>query len=174
MFSEQDKYSSITGIKTRNLKVFETTFGHLIFAQLILLTVIGGSQQVFATSIQLTSSDAAPSSGYFTLSWVTSSESNQFTLVQSLDQNFPENSNRTTKWDISSEQSFSMSGLNSGTYYYRIAEFNKPDDWSNTVEIVVKHHSLGKAYFIFNLGAALFLALFVIIFLNYKSKSRGF
>lgn len=169
MLSEQREHSSTIGFKAKVLTVLNTTFRYLI-----LVTAACGIPQVFASKIHLSASENESTSGYFTLRWEPKSESTQYTLVQSLDQQFLGSARETIKWHIDSHHSFSISGLNSGIYYYRIAKFNQPDNWSNTVQISVKHHSLGNAYFIFTLGAVLFFLLVAVILLNFKNRSRGF
>lgn len=169
MLSEQREHSSILEFKTKVIKVLNAASRYLF-----LVTAVFGIQYVFASEIQLSASETESTAGYFTLTWESDSKSKKYTLQQSSDKLFQGRIDTIIKWDIDSHDSFSVSGLNSGVYYYRIAEFDKPNSWSNTVQVSVKHHTLDKAYFIFALGAVLFFLLITIIFLNYKNKSRGF
>lgn len=54
-----------------------------------------------------------------------------------------------------------LSGRRNGTYYYRVRlnpEDGAPGPWSEAVKIDVEHHSLGRAFTFFGVGAGVFLA----------------
>ncbi len=53
-----------------------------------------------------------------------------------------------------------VSGLASGHYYFRVREWvdsSTVSGWSNPVEVVVEHHSLGFAWLLFAIGGIVFL-----------------
>lgn len=59
-----------------------------------------------------------------------------------------------------------ITGRSDGTYYYRarLMDENGPaGDWSNTVKVQVKHHSLTRAFEFFAAGAVVFLAILIAI-----------
>ncbi len=60
-----------------------------------------------------------------------------------------------------------VSGLPDGSYYYRVRSFNKAEDqyseWSPTVLVMVKHHSLGLAFTLFSIGAVVFILTVLVV-----------
>lgn len=55
-----------------------------------------------------------------------------------------------------------ISGLENGTYYYRIRRIG--GTWSSAATLKVKHHSLQLAFTLFSLGAVVFaLTVFVVV-----------
>ena len=177
MLFQRSEHSSTFGIKTLTnanaiwpgiafIKVLISIRHHLLFV-VAALTV----SPLFAEGLKLSTSETEPTAGYFSLSWTGTKQQNDVLLQQSTLSSF--SNDALMQWTVSNVNSFSMSGLSSGVYYYRVAPFDKPQSWSNVVQVNVKHHSLNKAFFIFAVGAALFSLLSIIIFLNSKNKTSG-
>lgn len=60
------------------------------------------------------------------------------------------------------DQATFISGLDDGTYYYRVRHVGGA--WSNSVLLTVKHHSLRIALVFFTLGAVVFaLTVFIVV-----------
>ncbi len=118
--------------------------------------------------LQLSASESLSTAGYFQLTWEFPDSGNgntdatTFVLQQSIDDTFA----NATEWQISRDMSFSMSGLESGHYFYRVGTYSKPRAWSNLVEVQVAHHGLFKAFGLFSLGAVIFIALISVILIN--------
>lgn len=59
-----------------------------------------------------------------------------------------------------------ITGLNDGEYYFR-ARYESADghlsDWSDTVAVTVRHHSLTRAAVFFAVGAVVFLSTLLLI-----------
>ena len=73
-----------------------------------------------------------------------------FLLEQSRHQDFA----TSQKQALNRIQQSTLSGFDNGTYYFRVQ--NSHGDWSNTVTVVVEHHSLSRAWRFFYLGLFLF------------------
>lgn len=179
MFSEQREHSSIVGVKIKTsfnkLRSGSMVLTSLFRFFLFLAAVFVGQQSLAeADRLTLTTSETESTSGYFSLNWNQPKNQYRFILQQSVDKNFEPSANKLIEWQVANSNSFSISGLNSGTYYFRVAPQHQPESWSNTVSVAVKHHSLSKAFFIFSLGAIVFSLLTLIILFNNKNQSRGF
>lgn len=60
------------------------------------------------------------------------------------------------------DQATFISGLENGTYYYRIRRAGGA--WSDPVALTVQHHSLQLAFVLFSLGAIVFaLTVFIVV-----------
>lgn len=116
-----------------------------------------GLQNVQAAP-ELSTADPAPTAGYFELSWGEKLPQGSI-LQQSLSPDFA----GAREWQVAGSESFSMSGLSNGEYFYRL-QSAADQSWSNTISVKVQHHSLVKAWLFFGVGAALFLYLVFYIF----------
>jgi len=105
---------------------------------------------------ELISDTSLSTAGYFRLRWTAdpdaNSERQDFELQQATDAAF---SNATTRYQ-GPDLATVISGLANQTYYYRVRQSDNPD-WSKTVSVEVKHHSLTRAFAFFTLGIAMFL-----------------
>lgn len=63
-----------------------------------------------------------------------------------------------------------ISGLMDGTYYYRVRKTD--GDWSNTVSVQIKHHSLTLAINLLILGAIVFLITTAVILFSLKNQNK--
>lgn len=54
-----------------------------------------------------------------------------------------------------------ISGLENGTYYFRIRELNA--DWSDTLTLIVAHQSLKLAFTLFGIGGVVFILTVVVV-----------
>ena len=130
-------------------------------------------------AIHLSASETLSTAGYFQLSWSGTVESaglerqSGYATAVILQQSATPTFNSPTEWKISGDHRFSVSGLKSGNYFYRVGSNSSPRAWSNVVEVQVAHHSLMRAFGLFSLGAVLFLALVIVIFLNRHHNATG-
>lgn len=131
-------------------------------------------------TVKLQASESLSTAGYFNLSWnsvirdsvtaETASGNDEFVLQQSGSAEFAD----PIEWHLKKSTSFAMSGLENGTYYYRVGLWPQPEAWSNVVQVEVKHHSLEKALAIFTLGALIFCVLVAVVLINRKQANSGF
>ena len=99
--------------------------------------------------------------GYFVLSW--DQEAPGYLLQQAPDERFAE----YREWEIGPDAAFTVSGLAEGDYYYRIQPLD--GEWSNTVVVNVRHHSLARAWTFFFIGLTLFAILAGVILFSSSS-----
>lgn len=114
------------------------------------------------------------SAGYFRLTWDwKDTENRRFELQESRSPAFVQPQTLYQGPDRASL----LSGRPDGAYYYRVRlhpEDGQPGPWSDTVEIDVEHHSLGRAFTFFGVGAGVFLAtLGLVVGGNLKSRHEG-
>ena len=102
------------------------------------------------------------SEGYFVLSWDTGGDGEQYVLQQALTPDFRETLDRP----VAGAGSLTITGLADDSYYYRIGDTQR--GWSNTVQVTVAHHSLGRAFAFFSLGLVLFAVLIFTILSGYR------
>ena len=77
------------------------------------------------------------------------------------------------KTHISNIYASTLTGLDNGTYYYRIK--NNNNEWSNTAKVVVQHHSLDKAFLFFTLGCCLFVLIITTLIIGHtKTTNKTF
>jgi hypothetical protein len=121
------------------------------------IIIISIMPQHLIAAPQLDSDTVLSTAGYFQLSWSAPSSSSAspelYVLQQSENQDF---NNAKTLYQ-GPDQASVISGLSNSTYYYRVRLADAPD-WSNTLAVEVKHHSLSRALGFFILGAMMFLA----------------
>lgn len=113
-------------------------------------------------AVRLSVDTPAPTAGYFQLSWGEKLPAGSI-LQQSAQADFA----GVREWRVAGADSFSMSGLGNGEYFYRL---QTAQGISNAVSVKVQHHSLGKAWLFFGVGAALFLYLIFYIFSSLRRK----
>jgi hypothetical protein len=68
-----------------------------------------------------------------------------------------------------------LSGKPNGTYQYRVnasSESLNHEIQSNMVTVVVKHHSLAEAFFVFSIGVLIFLAILIVIFRGMRQTAE--
>jgi len=111
---------------------------------------------------ELSSNSTLSTAGYFTLHWSAAptevNENLEFELQQA---NNPDFDNAVTRYQGSDKASI-ISGLANQTYYYRVRLGNQ-DDWSSTLAVEVKHHSLARAFGFFGLGIVMFLMTVTVL-----------
>lgn len=95
--------------------------------------------------------------GYYTLNWEPISQANLIELQQSRTPDFKE----SEMIYHGHNDSFFLSGLQNGAYYYRMKVDNNA--WSDTLTLTVKHHSFQKAWLLFILGAVVFSSIVWVI-----------
>lgn len=110
-----------------------------------------------AENLSLSASTTISNEGYFVLDWQTDSPVEDLTLEQASDQNFSNPLQRS----LAGASAATITGLADGTYFFRLTDSNSP--LSNTVNVTVAHHSLGRAGSFFLLGLVLFSILIVTI-----------
>lgn len=118
----------------------------------------------------LISDSKVASAGYFTLSWDLSEhalkQSPEFELEQA---SLPSFADATVLY-LGTDTSTVISGLKSSTFYYRVRA--DEGDWSKPISVVVKHHSLRRAFIFFTLGAVVFVALLAAIIGGARSSDQ--
>jgi len=110
----------------------------------------------------LNSSVQLSTAGYFRLSWSIEQDqdasSTQYELQQAGNREFTSYSTIYTGADMATV----ISGLPDRLYFYRV-RVNGSNDWSDPVEVEVKHHSLTRAFGFFVLGALMFVTMLVVL-----------
>ncbi len=115
--------------------------------------------------VQLSTNTDLATAGYFQLTWRADSQGAPFVLQQSLTPSF---SNSKTLYQGTDTASV-LSGLSDGIYYFRVLD--KQEVASNIISVEVKHHTLGKAFGFFALGALMFIIL-VTVLINASRKEE--
>jgi len=115
---------------------------------------------------QLDSDTTLSTAGYFRLSWHDES-SVEYVLQQSRSDSF--NNARTLYHGR--DQASVISGLADGHYYYRIGN-TATGQWSDPLEVEVKHHTLTRAFGFFTLGAVMFLATLGVLIFGTQRQGR--
>jgi hypothetical protein len=101
-------------------------------------------------------SDASLSTeGYFVINWEGFADTGHV-LQQSRTTDFRE----PVSYDINAAGSMTLSGYKDGIYLFRAGESG---NWSDTLRVEVKHHSLAKALGFFALGLLLFIILCAVV-----------
>lgn len=109
---------------------------------------------------QLTLSSSNPNQGVLKLEWSLSDETRSeklFELQQATDAGFK--TARSIYQGVGAGTF--ISGLEDGTYYYRVRV--EEGSWSAPLSIEIKHHSLKLAIFLMAIGAAVFLITLLMI-----------
>jgi len=95
-----------------------------------------------------------------------------FELQQSEDSNFTNAKTRYSGPDLASY----ISGLPNGSYYYRVRSVSSDGlvagPWSETISVVVKHHSLKLALVLFGLGGVVFILTVILVLRGVRSVSE--
>jgi len=110
---------------------------------------------------ELKTNSALSTAGYLQLTWTPESidsDSIQYELQQSTSSNFT----KANTIYQGPDQSSVISGLSNNIYYYRVRR-QLQEEWSETVEVVVKHHSLTRAFGFFALGAFMFIVTTIVL-----------
>jgi hypothetical protein len=130
---------------------------------LILLNHVTG----LASAAELTTDTAVASAGFYRLSW---RSEEPVRLVESQSNDF-----RDARVVYSGDDTASVfSGKPDGTWYYRLEARETHEPLSDTLSVVVKHHSLQRAWAFFGVGASVFFAtLGLIVFGHRRSGSSG-
>jgi hypothetical protein len=96
--------------------------------------------------------------GHVKIEWKRLKQGSRVELQQSESENF---NGAKTIYSGPDNATF-VSGLDNGTYYYRIREAG--GEWSAPAMLTVKHHSLRLALVLFSLGALVFgLTVFIVV-----------
>lgn len=116
-----------------------------------------------ATETSLASDTTLSTEGYFVLSWTLDSRdpAQEFELQQSATTGF----SQALAFSIPPAGDLTLTGFSDGSYFFRAGHTG---NWSDTIEIVVQHHALGRAMAFFMLGLVLFVILVVVILRGYR------
>jgi hypothetical protein len=131
----------------------------LLFFVSQMITASAHSHTVFKGSTRLVSDD-----GHVRLEWLASGPGAVYEIQQAETPYFENPKSIYKGPDLGTF----VSGLRNGKYYYRVR--TEGGDWSDTLELDVKHHSLRLAYILSGLGAIVFL-LTVWVVLRGTSKT---
>ena len=127
-------------------------YKHPIRLLLLVFVLFISSGALFAQVISLTTERGGVSNdGRIKLIWTASGDSATYETQQATDSAF---AYPKIIYQGSDRASF-ISGLENGTYYYRVRSENSA--WSKTLTVTVQHHSLKLAWVLFALGAVVFL-----------------
>ena len=128
----------------------------LLILLLTCLTVPGWT----AASTTLNVNSHLATAGYFQLDWTVSDN----LLKQEVELQQAGNADFSDARSIyrGRDSATIISGLSDGEYFYRIKS-QAESGWSETVMVKVEHHSLSKAFIFFALGAAMFIALLIVL-----------
>jgi hypothetical protein len=126
------------------------TPGRLVLAALALLAAHPGR------AATLESSTEESAEGYYQLSW---QAEEPIRLVEAEDASFSE----PRILYAGADSGRVVSGKPNGRWYYRLEAAGAPRVLSETVVVTVRHHSLGRAFGFFALGAIVFAATLALI-----------
>lgn len=110
-----------------------------------------------AENTSLSASTELSNEGYFVLNWQTPSPDATLIIEQASSSDFVNPVIR----EIAGEGAATITGLTDGNYFFRLVDENNV--LSNTVQVSVAHHSLGRAAGFFLLGLILFSILVITI-----------
>lgn len=128
---------------------------------LFLLVAAGG----WADAPALSADNDNPRAGYFQLSWQLSAEAGNGVFL--LEQQGPSERHR---WRVEGRRSYAVTGLADGAYRYRVRRLEpRQGSWSNSVSVVVEHHSVWRAWTFFVAGLIIFVALVAVIVANRRA-----
>ena len=133
----------------------------------VLLTVAVGTSH--AQTIVLQSDTQTANAGYYQLSWSMPQELQG--VVYLVQEQSPGEPTRKKVYRVS-DTAMVISGKPDGTYIYRVSSADIQHG-SNTVEVIVAHHSLSTAFRFFALGAVVFLVLLMVILRGNKLVKNG-
>lgn len=126
-----------------------------------------------SAAVSLESDNDLATAGYYQLQWQASETPTR--LVESLDPAFE---TRIVVYEGPDTASL-ISGKSDGKYFYRLEGVGPPstsgdqaDVVSNTVAVTVRHHSLGRAFMFFAIGAAVFAATLVLVLFGGRDERR--
>lgn len=117
-----------------------------------------------ASDLIIDSDTTTSTTGYFQLSW----QGGQHYVVQQAE---TENFSHVKTIYQGEDTATSMTGLPDNSYYYRVGTKPASDaamTWSKPIRVVVAHHSLSRALLFFAMGASVFIAVLVAIYLGNK------
>jgi hypothetical protein len=150
------------------------------FRQLLLCTCFLLSCSVpnlsSAANLQLSSSTTKATAGNFQLSWAwpqAPADTNYQLYERTLKP--VENATDFSMLYEGKDMASVLSGKPNGTYQYRInasSESLNHEIQSNMVTVVVKHHSLAEAFFVFSIGVLIFLAILIVIFRGMRQTAE--
>jgi hypothetical protein len=126
---------------------------------LLIVSLLIVSQVSFA-GITLTADQDVSTAGYYQLNWQQKSPGN-VELQEARSKDFI----KAKTLYLGPDQASFISGRQDGEYFYRArpVESSNTSDWSNTVKVTVKHHSLNRAFLFFTAGAIVFLLILFVI-----------
>lgn len=137
----------------RSLQARALHWQHFVWLMLLATTTPSWA----AENTTLTASTNLSNEGYFVLNWQTPSPEATLRLEQDSNSGF---TNPVIR-EIAGEGAATITGLTDGNYFFRLVDDGNV--LSNTVEVSVAHHSLGRAFGFFLLGLTLFTILVATI-----------
>ncbi len=128
----------------------------------IVLAFLISTSSAFA--VELHSDTAVATAGYYQLTW--DADTDQKTPIFQIEEaTNPTFSDATVLYQGPDEATV-VTGRDNGHYYYRarvVGAQGKDGQWSATTDVIVKHHSLARAFSFFAVGAFVFIAIFVAV-----------
>lgn len=132
-----------------------------------LLTILLWAHLINPSQIQFSTNSLTvdSNSGYMQLEWIGEGLVPTYILQQSENPNFKESK---TIYEGPDQATF-ISGLDNGTYYYRVGD--EQGNWSETLTLNVTHQSLSLAYTLFGLGLLVFACTVFIVIKGVKTSA---
>lgn len=167
------KYSPMTDLKPAWRRRFGAFWRSARLAGWLFAMAAGTAVAADAPHLQTDSSTST--AGYYRLTWDGDDDGTQYQLQESRQRDF---STPQTLYEGPDRASL-LSGRHDGEYFYRVRTVpaqGQPGPWSDVVAVEVAHHSLGRAFLFFGLGAVVFIATLVMIVggtLKSKKQENG-
>jgi hypothetical protein len=130
-----------------------------------LMLLLSANAALCATDTTLTTDTRVSTEGYFVLAWSSDPASHEPLELQEADSaDFA----RPTALEIAPTGSITLTGYADGRYFFRAG---RAGNWSDTLQVEVRHHALSRAFAFFALGLLLFAILVTVILRG--SKLQG-
>ena len=117
----------------------------------------------WAEDLSLSSSDELATGGYYRLTWENGPDASAFQLQESRSAEFTQAKVIYQGGDLASV----ISGRSNGEYHYRIRQVDEEGSpvsaWSESLQVTVEHHPLGRAFVFFTIGLVVFVITLVAI-----------
>jgi hypothetical protein len=126
-----------------------------------------------AFAVELHSDTRVATAGYYQLTWDADTDI-KAPIFQIEEANNPDFTDATVLYQGPDEATV-VTGRSNGHYYYRARVVGAPGEagqWSTTADVIVKHHSLTRAFSFFTVGAIVFIAIFVAVMAGNR-RHRG-
>ena len=149
----------------QDLVTLDKFYSQLLLCFLLILPSMSSAVEQF--QIQSTTSNS--NDGSFNLSWKLPGDS-RIELQQ-----YQQNENDYQTFYTGKDSATVITGLPDGDYNYRARLINTDGglgDWTESISVTVKHHSLTRAFSFFLVGAVVFAGTLLLILFGSKTGKR--